>query len=108
LYCQCCGRRVQRDDAQSVQQQLAIRAQEAGDPRLVITFPIVVPSNYTEEEVRGFLEQQGYTRAHHEEVRLHTPPLAKAKGKGKRAPKTEKLRVLHVVQDRFRYGSAEP
>ncbi|AEC20565.1 excinuclease ABC subunit [Pusillimonas sp. T7-7] len=108
LYCQCCGQHVQRDDAQSIQQQLAARAPEAGDPRLIITFPIIVPANYTEEEVRGFLEQQGYTRIHHEEVRLHTPAPAKSKGKGKRTPKAEKLRVLHVVQDRFRYGSAEP
>src|SRR5690606_17712456 len=107
LYCQCCGQRVQRDDAQSIQQQLAVRTQPA-DPRVVITFPIVIPANYTEEEVRGFLEQQGYTRIHHEETRLYTPPAAKNKKKGQRAPKAEKLRVLHVVQDRFRFGSAEP
>jgi excinuclease ABC subunit A len=105
LYCQCCGQRVQRDSAESIQQQLALRSQP-DDPRLVITFPIVIPSNYTEDEVRGFLDQQGYTRIHHEETRLHTPPAPK--GKGKRAAKAEKLRVLHVVQDRFRYGTAEP
>lgn len=107
LYCQCCGRQVQRDNAESIQQQLAVRS-GADDPRLVITFPIVIPSNYTEDEVRGFLEQQGYTRVHHEETRMHTPPQRPAKGKAKRAAKTEKLRVLHVVQDRFRFGSAEP
>jgi len=107
LYCQCCGRRVQRDSPESIQQQLAALSQ-SGDPRLVITFPIVIPSNYTEDEVRGFLDQQGYTRIHHEETRLHTPPAPKGKGKGKRAAKAEKLRVLHVVQDRFRYGTAEP
>ncbi|NYT85322.1 excinuclease ABC subunit UvrA [Pollutimonas harenae] len=108
LYCQCCGQRVQRDDAQSIQQQLAARTPEAGDPRLIVTFPIIVPANYTEEEVRGFLEQQGYTRIHHEETRLHTPAPAKGKGKGKRVPKAEKLRVLHVIQDRFRYSTTEP
>ncbi len=107
LYCRCCGRRVQRDDAQSVQQQIAALSQP-DDPRLVITFPVVIPANYTEQEVRSFLDQQGYTRIHHEETRMHTPPVSrKAKGKGK-APKPEKRRVLHVVQDRFRYGGAEP
>ncbi|HUH58990.1 MAG TPA: excinuclease ABC subunit UvrA [Candidimonas sp.] len=106
LYCQCCGQRVQRDSPQSIQQQLAVRAQPA-DPRLVITFPVVIPANFTEEEVRGFLEQQGYTRVHHEETRMHTPPASK-KVKGKRTPKAEKLRVLHVIQDRFRFGTAEP
>src|SRR3546814_764085 len=107
LYCQCCGQRVQRDSAQSIQQQLAVRSQP-DDPRLVITFPVVIPANYTEDEVRGFLDQQGYTRIHHEETRLHTPPATKSKGKTKRAAKAEKLRVLHVVQDRFRFGTAEP
>lgn len=106
LYCRCCGRRVQRDDAESVRQQIEARSQ-AADPRLVITFPAVIPANYTEEEVRGFLDQQGYTRIHHEETRMHTPPVSKkTKGKGK-PPKAEKLRVLHVVQDRFRYSAAE-
>ncbi|WP_442593064.1 excinuclease ABC subunit UvrA [Parapusillimonas sp. JC17] len=107
LHCRCCGRRVQRDNAQSIAQQLATLAQD-GDPRLVITFPIAIPSNYTEEEVRGFLEQQGYTRVHHEETRTHTPTPHAGKTKKKQQAKSETLRVLHVVQDRFRYGSAEP
>ncbi|NYT80426.1 excinuclease ABC subunit UvrA [Alcaligenaceae bacterium] len=107
LHCRCCGRRVQRDNAQSISQQLATLAQD-GDPRLVITFPIAIPSNYTEEEVRGFLEQQGYTRVHHEETRTHTPTPHAGKTKKKQQAKSETLRVLHVVQDRFRYGSAEP
>ncbi|HUG60080.1 MAG TPA: excinuclease ABC subunit UvrA, partial [Candidimonas sp.] len=107
LYCQCCGTQVQRDNPESIQQQLAVRTQ-ADDPRLVITFPIVIPANFTEEEVRGFLDQQGYTRIHHEETRLQTPPIPKGKGKSKRPAKAEKLRVLYVIQDRFRFGTAEP
>lgn len=109
LYCQCCGTQVQRDNPESIQQQLAVRTQ-ADDPRLVITFPIVIPANFTEEEVRGFLDQQGYTRIHHEETRLQTPlaPKTKAKNKSKRAGKPEKLRVLYVIQDRFRFSTAEP
>ncbi|NYT76374.1 excinuclease ABC subunit UvrA [Alcaligenaceae bacterium] len=106
LYCRCCGKQVRRDNPQSICQQLAVLSQP-DDPRLVITFPVVIPANYTEDEVRGFLDQQGYTRVHHEETRLYTPPVPK-KAKGKRAkPKPEQRRVLHVVQDRFRYGSAE-
>src|SRR5690606_5496875 len=61
LYCQCCGAQVQRDSAESIQRHLALRTQ-AGDPRLVVTFPIGIPTNFTEDEVRGFLDQQGYTR----------------------------------------------
>ncbi len=107
LYCRCCGALVQRDNAQSIARQLAALTRD-GDPRLVITFPIVIPSNYTEEEVRGFLEQQGYTRVHHEETRTRAPAAHAGKSKKKSPAKPETLRVLHVVQDRFRYGGAEP
>ena len=62
LYCQCCGKPVRRDSSESIYADLSARAQEAGDPRLLITFPVPVPSNFTEAEVRGLLEKQGYTR----------------------------------------------
>src|SRR5690606_6463293 len=61
LYCQCCAMPVQRDSAESVHQQLLDRTRDS-DPRLIVTFPITIPSNFTEDEVRGFLDQQGYTR----------------------------------------------
>ncbi len=113
LYCQCCGAQVQRDSAESIQQHLALRTQ-AGDPRLVVTFPIGIPANFTEDEVRGFLDQQGYTRIHHEETVAVAPEPAKPRGKGKAkgksgaAAKPNRQRVLHVVQDRFRFSNAEP
>ena len=109
LYCQCCGVRVERDNAQSIHAQLAQRTRP-DDPRLAITFPIAIPANFTEDEVRGFLQQQGYTRIHHEEtVAARTPaqPGRKA-AKGKRAAQAGEQRILHVVQDRFRFGGAEP
>ena len=62
LYCQCCGKPVRRDTSESIYADLTARAAEAGDPRLLITFPVPVPSNFTEVEVRGLLEKQGYTR----------------------------------------------
>src|SRR6202022_344808 len=62
LYCQCCGKPVRRDSSESIHADLAARAQEAGDPRLLLTFPVPVPANFTEAEVRGLLEKQGYTR----------------------------------------------
>src|SRR5690554_4863310 len=67
LYCRCCGNRVIQDDAATVRNALAERTAGA-DPRLVITFPIGIPANFTEDEIRGFLDQQGYTRIHHEET----------------------------------------
>src|SRR6266540_2283618 len=39
LYCRGCGRKVTRDTPQSIYAALAERSAEAGDPRLVVTFP---------------------------------------------------------------------
>ncbi|HEU4623441.1 MAG TPA: excinuclease ABC subunit UvrA [Steroidobacteraceae bacterium] len=38
------------------------RAQAAGDPRLLLCFPVPVPKSFKEAEVRDLLEKQGYTR----------------------------------------------
>ncbi|MGN6579466.1 MAG: excinuclease ABC subunit UvrA [Bordetella sp.] len=116
LHCRGCGRPVRRDTPDTIRDSLAQRAQAAGDPRLVVTFPLGVPANYTEDEVRGFLDQQGYTRVHAEEApraeaASHGGKAAKkssGKSKGKAAaPAVDMQRILHVVQDRFRYAGAE-
>ena len=84
LYCRGCGRRVSRDTPQSIYDALVLRSAAAGDPRLVITFPVAVPDNFPESEVLALLERQGYTRIH-----------------------ARRGRVLDVVADRLRAGSAE-
>ncbi|UDG76568.1 excinuclease ABC subunit UvrA [Achromobacter sp. 77] len=112
LYCRGCGKLVRRDTPESVYHSLSERAAQAGDPRLVVTFPIAVPANFTEDEVRGFLEQQGYTRVHAEETAV---PRAAAPAKGAKKAKTtktakaatEERRILHVIQDRFRFAGTE-
>src|SRR5579864_4861170 len=60
LFCQCCGKPVRRDTPASVYKQLAERGATAGDPRLVVTFPVTVPKNFKEEEVQALLKAQGY------------------------------------------------
>lgn len=111
LYCRGCGKVVRRDTPDSIYHSLAERAAVAGDPRLVVTFPIAVPANFTEDEVRGFLEQQGYTRVHAEETAVPRATIAKpAKGakKAKAAKDAgEERRILHVIQDRFRFAGTE-
>src|SRR3546814_2850517 len=59
------------------------------DPRPTITFPNAVPANFTEDEVRGVLEQQSYTRIHHEETiaRVDAPTTKKTASKKKHASK---------------------
>jgi len=85
LHCRGCATVVRRDSPASIRASLAQRAALAGDPRLVVTFPVSVPDNFSEAEILGFLEQQGYTRVH---------------GEGRKP--------LRVVQDRFRLSNAEP
>src|ERR1700682_5336238 len=62
LFCRRCGQLVQRDTLDSRYADLRSRAQHAGDPRLLVSFPVPVPSNFTVDEVRELLARQGYTR----------------------------------------------
>ncbi len=84
LYCRGCGKPVVRDTPESIYQGLLQRAKDEGDPRLVVTFPVEVPKNFTEAEVRGLLERQGYTRFH-----------------------SKSKTGFEVIQDRLRAGSSE-
>jgi excinuclease ABC subunit A len=84
LFCRRCAQPVRRDTPETIFAELEERAKAAGDPRLVIAFPVDVPANFTEEEITKLLQAQGYARIHHRE--------------GQR---------LEVVQDRIRMSGAE-
>ena len=58
LHCRGCGRPVRRDTPDSIAGELRERAAAAGDPRLVLTFPVEVPKNFSEAEVLALLAQQ--------------------------------------------------
>jgi excinuclease ABC subunit A len=136
LYCECCGRPVRRDTAESIysdlRQRAAARAEvsgAAGDPRLLLTFPVPVPDSFQESEVRALLEKQGYTRYFERAGRVagaQDSPRAAEDDAGARAAAARRARsgargkrtqatgstagrgiVLEVVQDRFRAGQAE-
>ncbi|HKO88113.1 MAG TPA: hypothetical protein VJU83_06285, partial [Burkholderiales bacterium] len=64
LYCKGCGQLVRRDTPDSIYEDLQRRA--PGDTRLMVVFPVQVPANFSEVEVKQLLEQQGYTRFHSE------------------------------------------
>ena len=84
LHCSGCGEAVRRDSPEAIYAVLKTRAALAGDPRLVITFPIIVPANFSEAEVQQMLGHQGYTRIHAREGSL-----------------------LEVVQDRLRFSAED-
>ncbi len=96
LYCRGCGKPVHRDSPQTISRALQQRCQDlAGhlaDPRLVITFEVRIPANFSAEEVSNFLQGQGYTRIHGEP----------------RPSNIKDQQVIDVVQDRFRWSSVEP
>jgi excinuclease ABC subunit A len=115
VHCSCCGRPVRRDTAESIYLDLLERAREAGDPRLLLCFPVPIPASFEESEIRALLEKQGYTRIFESAAPAATradpeptPEPRRAGRKSKRARKPVKpAKVLEVVQDRFRAGSAE-
>ncbi len=111
LFCRCCGRPVTRDSAHDVATRLPLMVPP--DTRLTITFPVPVPANFTEDEVRQYLTQQGYTRIHRDLVTQEAPLDEPDEAAGKPAKRSKKAtvsrsRTLHVVQDRLRLGTAEP
>ncbi|AWB35335.1 excinuclease ABC subunit UvrA [Orrella marina] len=104
LYCRGCGKPVHRDNPSSILDKLGARCQALQDPRLVLTFRIEVPANFTEEEVESFLQAQGYTRIH---ASTPVPVTPEAKVKTHKT-RQDARKILDVVQDRFRLANAEP
>jgi excinuclease ABC subunit A len=112
LYCRGCAAPVKRDTAQSIFTEVAERlaASGLGDPRLIVTFPVSVPHNFSEQEVVALLENQGYTR-----VFTRTAPTSNGvpakKGRKKRGAKSEAENkpsiILEMVQDRLRVQGAD-
>ncbi len=90
LHCRHCGQPVRRDTAESIVDEIVKRssaaAQDGAEPRVLVSFAIKVPKEFDADQIRGFLEGQGYTRI-----------------LGER--KVGEEAWLDVVQDRFRVSS---
>ncbi len=85
LHCRGCGRPVRRDTPATIRAETERRSREAGDPRLLLTFPVTIPENFTEAEIKTLLAGQGYTRIH-----------------------AQRGNTLQVIQDRFRWSAVDP
>jgi excinuclease ABC subunit A len=70
LYCGGCGRSVQRDTPDSVFEQSLSKASPAKATGALITFPVLIPHNFSHEEVKSLLARQGYTRFHRDKGSL--------------------------------------
>ncbi len=79
---------VRHDSVATILDDLRARAAAAGDPRLVLTFPVALPASTSAEQQAQWLAASGFTRVHGE--------LREGERK-----------ILAVVADRLRSGSAE-
>jgi excinuclease ABC subunit A len=103
------GAPVRHDSPESIFAELQARAAAAGDPRLVVTFPVELPASTTPEEVEQWLSASGYTRVQAERtVQREAAAEPEAKGKKKAKPVIEAVKLLDVVADRFRMSTTEP
>ena len=83
---------VRHDTPETIYAELALRAAQAQDPRLYLTFPVELPANTSAEQVEQWLSASGFTKVQAErEVATPTGPR----------------KVLDVIADRFRLGKAE-
>ncbi|GAB3184831.1 excinuclease ABC subunit UvrA [Hydrogenophaga aquatica] len=105
---------VRHDSPDTIYEELRQRAEAAGDPRLVITFPVELPASATPEDIEQWLAASGFTRVQAERVVTRPAPHDTAKpakdtGKAKKTatPADLQVRVLDVVADRFRFSGAE-
>ncbi|NIC41687.1 excinuclease ABC subunit A [Aquabacterium sp. A08] len=119
------ARPVRHDSPDTIYDELRQRAEAAGDPRLVVTFPVELPASATPEDIEQWLAASGFTRVQAERVvtrpvasagegapgQAGAPKAGKAAKGAKRLPAdatAERLvRVLDVVADRFRFSGAE-
>jgi excinuclease ABC subunit A len=61
LYCPGCGKAVHRETPQHIATGLL---NSMSDKRVMVTFTIAIPDNFTADEVQDWLQRQGYTRIH--------------------------------------------
>ena len=99
LYCRDCSAKVARDTPDTIHADLAARAAVADDPRLAITFPVTVPKNFTEGEVRELLQRQGYTRIHAQRDGLMEVTQDRV-----RMSSTERARIIDALEAALRVG----
>ena len=92
LYDRQTAQPVQHDTPESIYAQMLARSLSAQDPRVVVTFPVELPANTSAEQVEQWLSASGFTKVQAErEVATTTGPR----------------KVLDVVADRFRLGTAD-
>jgi excinuclease ABC subunit A len=97
LHCRGCGKPVHRDTPASVYEDLCGK----GGDRIVITFPVPIPKNFTEKEIEELLQRQGYTRLHSRSKGLLEVTQDRIKMPAERA------RVVEALEAALRFGQGK-
>src|SRR5688500_9380432 len=97
LHCRGCGKPVVRDTPSSIFEDL----QEKGEARLVVTFPVPIPKNFSEKEIEELLQRQGYTRLH-----SRSKSLLEVEQDRIRMP-AERARVVEALEAALRVGQGK-
>ncbi|MDH5218602.1 MAG: excinuclease ABC subunit A, partial [Gammaproteobacteria bacterium] len=82
LYCHGCGKAVEKDTPASIYNSITDEKKQHTFDGIAITFTISIPDNFSEKEIIGFLEQNGYTKT-----------LSQQAGK------------IEVIQDRVKFNA---
>ena len=105
LHCGGCGKPVRRDTPDSVFDQVLAAwgaggaGGSASEPEVLVTFPVPIPYNFSEMEVRQALEKQGYTRI----LGKQASTLEVCQSKGRLAV-ARRLRLVEDLERALRIG----
>jgi len=98
LYCGSCGQHVKRDSAQSIA-QTCLGAKDAANTRVMVTFTIDIPANFSADEIESWLARQGYTRIHRQ-----TKTSIEVIQDRLRTTKANQGRLVEAIEAALRYG----
>ena len=85
LYCKNCGDEVSKDTPEGIYQTLNKELLNKQDqtPRVAITFTVIIPKNFSQNEIEGYLSVQGYTQIY-----------------------SKTSQKIEVIQDRLRFNDS--
>ena len=104
LFDQQTAQGVRHDTPETIHADLLARAAAAGDPRLVITFPVELPATVTAAEVEQWLSASGFTRVQAERV-VNDRKVLDVVADRLRIAGAEKVRVIEAIETSLKRGS---
>ena len=101
LYCGGCGKEVKRDSAQSISDTF-LGAKNSPEIRVLVTFRVVIPENFSRAEIEQWLARQGYTRVH----KRHAKSLEVTQDRLK-TTQANQGRLVEAIEAALRYGQGK-